>query len=79
MTPIKADLDGNHLSIKIAGHFTFQLYKEFSAAYKQFMDKPQSVDVDLRAVEYIDSAALGIGHAAFDAQSLWGRHETLPL
>ena len=60
MTPIKTDLNGNHLSIKIAGRFTFQMYKDFSAAYKQIADKPKSIEVDLRAVEYIDSAALGM-------------------
>ncbi|MDB6060502.1 MAG: anti-anti-sigma factor [Verrucomicrobiaceae bacterium] len=60
MNSIKADLDDHHLSLRIAGRFTFQLYKDFSAAYKQFSDKPTSVDVDLGAVEYIDSAALGM-------------------
>jgi anti-anti-sigma factor len=60
MNSIRADLDGHHLLLRIAGRFTFQMYKDFSAAYKQFADKPTSIDIDLQAVEYIDSAALGM-------------------
>jgi anti-anti-sigma factor len=60
MNSIRTDLDGSRLAMKIAGRFTFQMYKDFSAAYKQYTDKPSAVDIDLRAVEYIDSAALGM-------------------
>lgn len=52
--------DNQHLTLKISGRFTFSIYKEFYAAYKELPTKPTSVDVDLAGVDYIDSAALGM-------------------
>ncbi len=60
MNTVVASRQGNALTIKLSGRFTFSLYKEFAAAYKNLPDLPERVEVDLRAVEYIDSAALGM-------------------
>ena len=60
MNTVNAIQQGQNLTIKISGRFTFSLYKEFAAAYKNLQEQPDKVDVDLRAVEYIDSAALGM-------------------
>lgn len=60
MNTIAATQQESNLTIKISGRFTFSLYKEFAASYKNLAEQPETVDVDLRAVEYIDSAALGM-------------------
>ena len=60
MNNIAATQQGTTLTIKISGRFTFSLYKEFAASYKNQEPPPEKVDVDLRAVEYVDSAALGM-------------------
>lgn len=60
MNTVVASQQGPNLTIKISGRFTFALYKEFAASYKTVDPAPESIDVDLRAVEYLDSAALGM-------------------
>lgn len=60
MNSIVATQQGPTLTLTISGRFTFALYKEFAASYKNIAPHPENVDVDLRAVEYIDSAALGM-------------------
>ena len=60
MNDVVAKLEGSHLTIKITGRFTFSLYKEFSAGYKPYGNAPKIIDIDLRSVEYLDSAALGM-------------------
>lgn len=60
MNTVVATQQGSDLTIKVSGRFTFSLYKEFAASYKQLETQPQNINVDLRAVEYVDSAALGM-------------------
>ena len=60
MNTVVATQQGPDLLIKINGRFTFSLYKEFAASYKNTAQPPEKVDVDLRGVEYVDSAALGM-------------------
>ncbi len=60
MNTVAATQQGSNLTIKISGRFTFSLYKEFAASYKNAEQPPEKIDVDLRGVEYIDSAALGM-------------------
>lgn len=60
MNTVVATQHGPALTIKLSGRFTFSLYKEFAASYKNLTELPEKVDIDLRAVEYIDSAALGM-------------------
>lgn len=60
MSSISTTLEDKHLTITITGRFTFQLYRDFAAAYKQVEEVPTSVDVDMSAVDYMDSAALGM-------------------
>ena len=60
MNTVVATQQGPHLTIKLSGRFTFSLYKEFAACYKNLSEQPDRIDVDLRAVEYVDSAALGM-------------------
>ncbi len=60
MNTVAASQQGSTLTIKLSGRFTFSLYKEFAAAYKNLAEMPERVDVDMRAVEYVDSAALGM-------------------
>lgn len=52
--------DGSHLKIGIEGRFTFAVHEEFFAAYKELAKTPDSIDVDLGQVEYLDSSALGM-------------------
>lgn len=60
MNTVVATMQGKNLQIKINGRFTFSLYKDFSATYKNLAAAPERIDIDLRATEYIDSAALGM-------------------
>lgn len=60
MKSVVATQQGTHLLIKISGRFTFSLYKEFAASYKNLTDQPETIEIDLAAVEYLDSAALGM-------------------
>lgn len=60
MNSVVATKQDSSLIIKISGRFTFSLYKEFAAAYKHETEQPETVDVDLSSVEYLDSAALGM-------------------
>lgn len=60
MNTVVATQQGPNLTIKVSGRFTFALYKEFAASYKSVDPHPDKIDVDLAAVEYIDSAALGM-------------------
>jgi len=60
MNSIVAKVEGAHLTIKISGRFTFSLYKDFAASYKNVTGSPTHIDIDMRAVEYLDSAALGM-------------------
>jgi len=73
---VVAQQDGTHLTLKISGRFTFSIYKEFYSAYKELPSKPTSVDVDLGAVEYIDSAALGM---LLSMRNYFGPEATLRL
>jgi anti-anti-sigma factor len=69
MSLIQSKMHDGLLSIKIVGRFTFQVFREFSAAYQGFEEQPKQVEVDLKGVEYIDSAALGMllsMHSHFD-------------
>ena len=60
MNTVAATQQGSNLTVKIDGRFTFALYKEFAASYKNAEPQPEKIDVDLRGVEYLDSAALGM-------------------
>ncbi len=60
MNTVVATQQGPNLTIKVSGRFTFALYKDFAASYKKMEPPPEKIDVDLRAVEYVDSAALGM-------------------
>lgn len=65
MANVTASVKDGILLMVISGQFTFDLHKEFSAAYKcvsskESGGKPRSIEVDMRNVDYIDSAALGM-------------------
>jgi anti-anti-sigma factor len=60
MVSVVAQQEGSHLTLKVSGRFTLAIHKEFFPAYKELPERPTSVDVDLGAVEYIDSAGLGM-------------------
>lgn len=65
MANVTASFKDGILLMAISGQFTFDLHKEFSAAYKGVFSKesggkPRGIEVDMRNVDYIDSAALGM-------------------
>ena len=51
---------GNRLTIEVEGRFDFGLHSEFRTAYAEKVDPGAEVLVDLKAVEYFDSSALGM-------------------
>jgi anti-anti-sigma factor len=50
---------GDRVTIRVAGHFGFPVYREFRDAYVQ-QAPDASYLIDLQAAEYMDSAALGM-------------------
>lgn len=56
ITRTKADA----VRIRIEGTFDFSVHKEFRRAYEGSVTQGQPVIVDLKAVDYIDSSALGM-------------------
>ncbi len=57
---VDAKLQGNELTLSLSGKFDITLYEPFNEAYTQYLDKIDKVIVDMSAVEYIDSSALGM-------------------
>ncbi|PCJ37326.1 MAG: anti-anti-sigma factor [Moraxellaceae bacterium] len=59
-TPVETELsdDSLTLTIKIVGHFNFELAQEFRSSYE---DSPAEIyAIDMRNSEYMDSSALGM-------------------
>lgn len=54
--------DGNNAVVKLSGRFDFNAHREFRAAYEPLLADAgmRSVDIDMGAVEYLDSSALGM-------------------
>lgn len=50
----------NSLTIKVTGRFDFSLHEDFRSAYTNEISSGARVVVDLGAVEYMDSSALGM-------------------
>ena len=48
--------------IRLTGRFDFSGHREFKQCYEAALGQPEvrSIDVDLEAVEYLDSSALGM-------------------
>ncbi len=57
---VKCASGGSRLTIEVEGRFDFGLHSEFRAAYADKVDSNSEVLVDLKAVEYVDSSALGM-------------------
>ncbi|WP_226667184.1 STAS domain-containing protein [Microbulbifer aggregans] len=51
---------GDALIIRVAGHFDFNLHREFQRAYRNVIPAPEKFVVDLSETEHLDSAALGM-------------------
>lgn len=51
--------ENKELKIMVSGNFDFSIHPQFRDAY-QDLDKSYNVIVDLKATEYMDSAALGM-------------------
>lgn len=52
------DTDSKHVTISVEGTFCFNLVQDFRSSYAKRYD--HRFTVDLRKVDYIDSAALGM-------------------
>lgn len=55
-------LSGNQVTIRLTGRFDFGIHREFREAVKCAMQNPsvREIQIDLGAVDYMDSAALGM-------------------
>jgi HptB-dependent secretion and biofilm anti anti-sigma factor len=53
---------GSQGCIKLTGRFDFNCHREFRDAYEQLLGEPcaKEIVIDLAAVEYLDSSALGM-------------------
>ncbi len=59
---IQTSKTGDIATVRLSGRFQFDTHREFRAAYEPLLaDKSASrIAVDLSAVDYLDSAALGM-------------------
>lgn len=59
---IQTSISEDTARIRLKGRFEFPTHREFRAAVKQALANPgvQTIEVDLHAVEYMDSSALGM-------------------
>jgi anti-anti-sigma factor len=58
---IKHTLKNDSLTLSIHGRFDFSVHQEFRASYRNIQpDAVGQIIVDLHAVEYMDSASLGM-------------------
>lgn len=60
MDSVMAEVRDGVLFIEVAGRFTLPFFKEFYSAYKSLRIVPDSVEVDLAAVDSIDGIGLGM-------------------
>lgn len=56
---VTAMRDSNLVTIRVVGHFGFQVYHQFRDAYLA-SERGTRFRIDLQAVDYIDSSALGM-------------------
>lgn len=59
---ISTSVSGNTLAINMSGRFDFHVQREFKEAYDPFLANAaiSNIDVNLAAVDYLDSSALGM-------------------
>ena len=59
---IKTHVDNNKVKIALSGRFDFNSHRHFRDAYEQALQTPhvREIGIDLGAVEYLDSSALGL-------------------
>jgi len=59
---IRQSKNGNQATLSLGGRFDFNVHREFKEAYMTFLNDAgiHAVDVDLAAVDYLDSSALGM-------------------
>ena len=57
---VRANLVGNCLTIHVEGRFEFGCHQAFRCAYEGAAGKFTDCVVDLKATDYVDSAALGM-------------------
>jgi len=59
---IKISVESGNAKIAMAGRFDFNSHRQFREAYQQVLDNPavKEIEIDLGAVDYLDSSALGM-------------------
>lgn len=69
---------GEAAVVKILGRFTFEMHKDFRASFDlQLAGKNDTITIDFDAVDYIDSAALGMLLLARERASALGKQVEL--
>jgi HptB-dependent secretion and biofilm anti anti-sigma factor len=60
--PVTLSLQNGNCTLFISGKFTFDIHRQFRQYSEQALDDPdcKQLDMDLSAVEYLDSSALGM-------------------
>ena len=57
---VTTNAQGNTIMINVKGRFDFGLHSEFRKAYVEKVSSGTVVVIDLKAVDYMDSSALGM-------------------
>jgi len=72
-------LSGSQLTIRLTGRFDFGIHREFRDAVKRAVQNPavREIQIDLGAVDYVDSAALGMLLLALEGAKAEGKTVTL--
>lgn len=60
-TDISCYLSEHQLTIRVAGHFTFQAHHQFRKSFQDLLNEQiTTVTLDFAGLDYIDSSALGM-------------------
>lgn len=59
---IKATVNQQHALVSMRGRFDFNSHRQFRENYEPLLENPavREIEIDLGAVEYLDSSALGM-------------------
>lgn len=59
---IKTSVENSKARIAMSGRFDFNSHRQFRDAYEEILQNPEAreVELDLGAVDYLDSSALGM-------------------
>lgn len=76
---VTLNLQAGNCTVAISGKFTFEIHRQFREYSQQALEHPdcKRLDMDLSAVEYLDSSALGMLLLIRDKAAVLGKQVRL--